>query len=199
LRELTQSDPTIEVVEMDCPKSYKNLTINYFMSGAGRGSVEKEFFKKTESKLVEEVIDLINSILTQKPNEPILVWTFKEKDKKERRERKNKSIEKVIKERLQEKNPDLDLEVLNAEGNKILNFQTFGNELGLNSLTHCKHSLFVGLLYLPRERVAGMLKGLSRDMGRNVYEKGLLEEAITAEQASYSQLWCIENQAATCC
>jgi hypothetical protein len=36
---------------------------------------------------------------------------------------------------------------------------------------------------LPRERVAGMLKGLSRDMGRNVYEKGLLEEAVTAEQA----------------
>jgi hypothetical protein len=115
LRELTQSDPTIEEVKMDCPKSYKNLIINYFMNGAGRGSVEEEFFKKSGSKLVEEVIDLIHSLLIENPNESILIWTFK------RRDRRNRSIEDVIRKRLQEKNPDLDLEALNAEGEKILN------------------------------------------------------------------------------
>lgn len=176
LRELTQSDQSIKTIEMDCPKSYENLSINYFKSGAGRSSVEKKFFKKENSKLVDEIIEIINSILTESPNEAILIWTYKPR-------KNNKSIEKAIKRRLVELNPNLNISATNEKGEKILNFNTFGNELGLNGLTHCKHSIFCGLLYKPRAYLAGMLKGLSKDMNRAVFENKLLQKTEVSEQA----------------
>lgn len=175
LRELTQSDPSIRTIEMDCPKSYKNLTINFFKSGAGRGSLEKEFFRKENSPLVAEIAEIINSIMCECPDESILIWNYKGKGKR--------SIESEIKKRLIELNPSLDLDGVNDKGEKILNFNTFGNELGLNSLTHCKHSIFCGLLYLPRAYLAGMLKGLRKDMNRDVFEGNLMENAVLSEQA----------------
>jgi hypothetical protein len=175
LRELTQSDPTIETVKMDCPKSYENLTINFFKSSAGRKSLEAEFFKAEDSKLVEEITEIIISIRTQSPSEPILIWTYKAKG--------NKSIERAIKRRIQERDSVFNFDAVNEDGQKILNFQTFGNELGLNGFTHCKHSIFVGLLFLPKAYLAGMPKGLSRNMNREVIGNGLINHASVAEQA----------------
>ncbi|MGZ5550829.1 MAG: hypothetical protein ACXW07_08750, partial [Nitrososphaeraceae archaeon] len=175
LRELTQSDPSIKTIEIDCSKSYRNLTINFFKSGAGRGSLEKEFFKKENSHLVAEITEIICSIMTECPGESILIWNYKAKGKR--------SIETKIKKKLIELNPNLDLDATNEKGEKILNFNTFGNELGLNSLTHCKHSIFCGLLYLHRAYLAGMLKGLSNDMNREVFEGNLMENTVVSEQA----------------
>lgn len=175
LRALTQFDPTIESVTLDCPKSYENLTIKYFKSGAGRNTIENEFFHKENSKLVAEVAEIIFFILAQKPKEPLLIWGYKKKG--------NKSIEEVIKKKLREMIPDIDFDVTDRNGNKIINFQTFGNELGLNGYTHCKHSIFIGLLYLKRSYVAGMIKGQSGNMDKDVNENNLLSDAVLKEQA----------------
>lgn len=175
LRELTKSDESIVTVEMECPKSYENLTIKFFKSNAGRSSLEEEFFKNEDSKLVAEITEIINKILTTCPNESILIWNYKAKG--------NRSMAKVIRKRLIELNPSIDLDATNESGEKILNFSTYGNELGLNSFSHCKHSIFCGLLYLPRAYLAGMLKGLSKDMNRKVFENKLLENTVISEQA----------------
>jgi hypothetical protein len=175
LRELTQSDSSIATVELDCPKSYENLTINYFKSSAGRYSLEKEFFYQKDSKLVAEIVEIINSILTKTPDEPIIIWNYKAKG--------SKSIAEAIKRKLRELNSTIDFEAINERGDKIFNFNTFGNELGLNSLTHCKHSIFCGLLFLPRAYLVGMLKGLSKNMNRDVFEKKLIDNTALSEQA----------------
>lgn len=175
LREITKCDPTIQIEQISCPKSYENLTIKYFKSGAGRNTVENEFFGKRESKLVDELAEIIFAILTQRPGEPVLIWSYKS--------RGNKSIEEKIKKRLKDMITTIDFNAVDASGNKIINFQTFGNELGLNGYTHCKHSIFIGLLYLKRSFVAGMIKGQSRDMNKDVSENNLLSDAVMKEQA----------------
>lgn len=175
LRELTQSDSSIETVELDCPKSYENLNINFFKSSAGRYSLEKEFFKQEDSKLVAEITEIANSILTKTPDESIIIWNYKAKG--------TKSMAEAIKRKLRELNSTIDFEAPNKNGDKILNFNTFGNELGLNSLVHCKHSIFCGLLYLPRAYLVGMLKGLSKNMNRDVFENKLIDNATLSEQA----------------
>lgn len=174
LRELTQCDPTIETVKIECPKSYQNLTIKYFKSGAGRNTIENEFFKREDSKLVEEIAEIVFRIINHSPDDPILIWSYKPKS--------NKSVKDKIKKKLRDMIPDIDFNKVNSEGKRIINFQTFGNELGLNGYTHCKQSIFIGLLYLRRSYIAGMVKGLSRDMNRDVNENNLLSDALLKEQ-----------------
>jgi len=175
LRELTKSDESIETAEIECPKSYENLTFMFFKSRAGRGALEEEFFEKDDSKLVAEITEIINAILTTSPNEPILIWNYKDN--------KKGSMAKKVKKRLIELDSSINIDAINEKGEKILNFCTYGNELGLNVFSHCKHSIFCGLLYLPRAYLAGMLKGLSKNMNKNVFEDNLLGNTVLSEQA----------------
>ena len=175
LRELTQSDSSIKTIELGCSKSYEGLTINFFKSPSGRFSLEKEFKNKETSNLVKEIINIICSIKESSPSEPILIWSYKEK--------KSFDIIKVVRSELKGIYPSIDFDEINEYGNKILNFQTFGNELGLNSLAYCKHTVFCGLLYQPTASTAILLKGLAGDMERDVYKNSLLYRTTIKEQA----------------
>ncbi|MBA4260221.1 MAG: hypothetical protein C0446_13735 [Chitinophaga sp.] len=175
LRELTQSDPSIQTIQLACSKVYEGLIINYFKNPCGRGSLEKQFKNRSNSNLVKEVINIICSILENHQEEPILIWSYKEKN--------SLNIIDGIKTELRQIYPDLNYEQTNSHGQKILNFQTFGNELGLNSLAHCKHTVFCGLLYQPTASLAMTLKGLSGDMERDVYKNSLLYKTTIKEQA----------------
>ena len=175
LRELTQSDHSIRTINLGCSKTYEDLTINFFKSPCGRQSLENEFRRRTESDLVKEVIDIISTLIESKPEEPILIWSYKKKN--------NLCIIDTIKSELRKVYPSIDFEQTNSEGHKLFNFNTFGNELGLNSLTHCKHTIFCGLLFQPMAALAMSLKGLSGDMERDLYTDKLLYKTKVSEQA----------------
>jgi hypothetical protein len=154
---------------------FRNPLISGGNGLAKKKSARQPIVKKGDSKLVAEDTEIINSILTKNPDESILIWNYIADG--------NRSIAKAIKKRLKVLYPSIDLDAANEKDDKILNFNTFGNELGLNSFTHCKHSIFCGLLYLPRAYLAGMLKGLSKDINRKVFEKNLLDNKVVSEQA----------------
>jgi len=175
LRELTQSDLSIQTIDLGCSKTYEDLTINFFKSPSGRQPLEKAFKKRTESDLVKEVVDIICTLIETKPNEPFLLWSYKKKN--------NFSIIETIKVELRKVYPSIDFEKTNSEGHKLFNFNTFGNELGLNSLTHCKHTIFCGLLFQPIAALAMSLKGIAKDMERDLYTDKLLYRTQVSEQA----------------
>jgi hypothetical protein len=117
----------------------------------------------------------ITPILEQSPGEPLVLWTYKEAN--------SINIIECIKEELCLIYPNIDFNQEISEGKKLINFMTFGNELGLNTLTHCKHSVFCGVLCQPVAPLAMSLKGLAGEMERDVYEDNLLYRARLTEQA----------------
>lgn len=175
LREITKSDNSIKTINLKCSKSYENLKINYFKHASGRESTEKHGKDSRHSTLLKEMVRIIGDIAINHTDEPILIWTFKQ--------RNEINMIEVIKEMIRTSFPSLDLDKENENGERIFNFQTYGNELGLNSYVHCKHSVFVGLLHLPDASIVTYLKGQSRNMDKDVYKDGLLYKASVSEQA----------------
>ncbi|MET0116506.1 MAG: DEAD/DEAH box helicase family protein [Sedimenticola sp.] len=171
IREIGKLDDTIEMEDVGFQKDYSSVQINHFQSRSSRYFVEGEFSKGLDNALASEVSQIVSDIQEKHPDEGVLLFTFKAR-----------KIDVVEKLKSVFKENGVDIEGVDDKGQKLVNFLTWGMETSLNSYSHCKHVIFVGVLHLPPQEVAAKVVGQKRDL-EAVFQKGDIERIHLHEQA----------------
>jgi hypothetical protein len=131
-------------------KRFDDVVVNFVRAGAGRSSLEASIESGT-SGFVGFVLEAIGEMAA---SESAIIFTFKA------RPGETDFIEAI---RSAMRNEAIDPDEL-IGGRRRFNFLTWGNETSLNSLKHCQHVIFAGVLHRSPLDLAASAAGQADDL-----------------------------------
>ena len=171
IRELAKMDASVRLVHTGFQKSYEPVAVHFMESRSGRDYIEDEFKHGYDNSVASEVCDIVGRVQQQKPHDGVLIFTFKERQT---------DIVGRLKSALTASGINVD--AVDEDGRRLINFLTWGMETSLNSYSHCRHVIFAGVLHLPLTDIAARAAGQRRRLD-TAFGQGEISRIHGAEQA----------------
>jgi hypothetical protein len=175
VRSLVKMDSTIvegsKFAKDEELKRFDSLVINQMYSHGGRHSLTESMREKQREKryISREVAEVIKGV---PEDESILIFTFK------RRPSDTVDILTTLKDDL--RSAGVELMAKTPEGNKRINFLTWGDETSLNSYSHCKNVILAGVLHRSHLDIASVIVGQRDNINADV-SHAEIQAALSSE------------------
>jgi hypothetical protein len=171
IRRLAHYDKTIQK-PLSLPsnlKAHGRLTVNFVRAPAGRSTVQKSLVGRKKSPYIQFVIEALQQI---PDDEGVIIFCFKQRGAMDHLEALRRAISAA----------GIGVNALLADGNRRINFLTWGQETSRSNLSHCTNVIFAGIAYRGHLDLAACITGQAETLLLNP-SAAMIEEVLLREAA----------------